>query len=256
MSDGARLTAAERPVTFAEPPEVSFDESRTDQASLTDAVLAQAVTPGSLFVETFRVLRAKVESIDERRRLRCIGVVAAGPGEGTTTAAMGLAVALTREGARRVLLLEAVLRKPVLENRLGLPPATGLADWLLEGARAPLPLRRIEPWGIFFLSGGAPYAEPAPLLESEGMARLLKTARRAFDFVVVDCPPLAPLADSLLIQDLLDGFLLVVRSRCTPRQLIVQAVSHLKPDRVQGVILNGDHEILGRYRSRGHPRQG
>jgi Mrp family chromosome partitioning ATPase len=234
---------------------VAFEEAGSEHAEVSDPVLAQTVAPGSLLVEKFRVLRAKLESIDEQRPLRCIGVVAAAAGEGTTTSALGLAVALARDGARRVLLIEVALRNPVLERLLGLSAATGLGDWLAQGASSPIALRRIEPWGVFLLSGGTPRADPTQLLESAAMAALLEAARAAFDFVVVDCPSLTPLADSVLIQDRLDGFVLVVRSRHGSRELILQGLSHLRPDRVQGVVFIDDYETLGRYLSRGRERQ-
>src|SRR6185436_12276515 len=96
-------------------------------------------------------------------RLRCLGVVAAAPREGATTTAVGLAVALAREGARRVLLVEAGLRQPALEGRLGLSAVPGLSDWLGAGTHAALPLRRLEPWGVYFLGAGTACPEPAPL---------------------------------------------------------------------------------------------
>jgi Mrp family chromosome partitioning ATPase len=252
VSDESRLSAVAPP---AGSEGVSFDVAGIESAAPPDPLLAWAPTPGFPLVEKFKVLRTKLESIDEARRLRCFGVVAAAAREGTTTIALGLAVSLAREGARRVLLIEGVLRRPVLEGRLGLSPAPGLSDWLANGASGPVPVRQIEPSGTFFLSGGAPQAEPAQLLESPAMAHLLEGARRAFDFTVVDCPPLLPLADSVLVQDLLDGFVLVVRSRFSTRDLILQAVSQLKPDRVQGVVFNDDHEVLARHRGRSGKRR-
>jgi Mrp family chromosome partitioning ATPase len=79
------------------------------------------------------------------------------------------------------------------------------------------------------------------------MARLIEAAKAAFDFVIIDCPPLMPVADAAILQDLLDGYLLVVRARTSPREAIQRAVSGLKPGRIQGVILNDCREILPSY---------
>ena len=248
------MNAIPAPVHDQTSEEVRFVESKPDSETLPDHLLAQAIGPGGRLVETFRVLRAKLEAIDERRGLRAIGVVAAGAGEGTTFAAVGLATALAREGARRVLLVEATLRRPTLEARLGLPCSSGLSDWLSGDGSEPVPIRRIGALGISLLSGGTASPEPAPLLESSGLKSLLRSARREFDFVVLDCPPLSRFADAVLIQDLVDGFALVVRSRLTPAEQILRAVSQLKPDRVQGVILNDLREILTRTLPRNLPR--
>ncbi len=240
------MTPLEAQAGGTSPGNVTLAETRTETAAPTDRGLVRALSPGSGFAETLRILRARVESLDAEQRFRRIGVVAAAAAEGTTLTALGLASALARGGARRVLLLEAVLRAPALESRLHLDTAPGLTDWLAQGGLGPVPLRRVEPWGFSLLAGGTANAEPASLLESGGLARLLEAAGRAFDFVVVDCPPLVPVADSVLIQDMLDGYLLVVRARRAPRERVLQAVSQLQPGRLRGVVFNDLREIFAR----------
>jgi Mrp family chromosome partitioning ATPase len=226
-----------------------FDGSRAEAGEVTDRALRQALAPGGRLVETLRVLRTRVEDLGRERPFRRIGVVSAQPGEGTTLTALGLAAALARGGARRVVLIEAGLRAPALEAVLHLSAAPGLSDWLAAGGDGPVCVRRVEPWGFSLVSGGKPRAEPAPLLESAHLRRLLEAAERAFEFVVVDCPPLLPAADSVLIQDLLDGFLLVVRARRAPREDLLRGISPVKPERLRGVVFNDLREILARSHS-------
>jgi Mrp family chromosome partitioning ATPase len=240
------MTGLETPTGATGRSHVSFDEARSETGTPSDRGLVQVLAPGSPLAETLLVLRARVESVDAQRRFRRIGVVAASAGEGTTLTALGLASALARGGSRRVLLLEATLRAPTLESQLQLATAPGLSDWLAAGGAGPVALRRVEPWGFSLLSGGTPCAEPAPLLESGHLSRLLEASARTFEFVVVDCPPLVPVADSVLIQDLLDGFMLVVRARRAPREQVLQAVSQLKPERLRGVVFNDLREIFAR----------
>jgi Mrp family chromosome partitioning ATPase len=249
------MTGIETPAGATDRGDVTFDETRNEFGTLTDRGLVQVLAPGSRLVETLRVLRAKVESLDAERRLRRIGVVAAAAGEGTTLTALGLASALGRGGSRRVLLLEAVLRAPTIESQLHLAAAPGLSDWLAGGGLGPVLLRRVEPWGFSLLTGGTPCAEPAPLLESGNLSRLLEAAGQAFEFVVVDCPPLVPVADSVLIQDLLDGYLMVVRARRVPREQVLQAVSQLKPERLRGVVFNDLREMFARSHPLGPDRR-
>jgi Mrp family chromosome partitioning ATPase len=222
----------------------------TVAAQIADPVLASWLVPEGPSFEVFRLLRAKLKSLEEQRPLRCLGVVSATRGEGASTLGLGLATALALDARQRVLVVEASLRAPSLERLLGLAAAPGLGEWLEASSSAPPPIRRIEPWGLFLLAAGAPVAAPAGPLGSARMAQLLSEARLAFDFVIVDCHALDASADTLILQDLVDGFLLVVRARHASRDTLRRAFSHLRADRVRGVILNDRQELLARWLDR------
>jgi capsular exopolysaccharide synthesis family protein len=230
-----------------------FDVAGSDvhTARLPPAILASN-SPAS---EEFRVLRSKVYAIGERRPFRCIGMVSASRGEGKTTVALGLAAILARAPGCRVLVIEADLRKPSIERYLGMSRSEGLVDWL-RGTVTHVPLRRVVPPKFCLLSAGrAPFDHPE-LLASERMVRILEAGRHEFDYVIVDCPPLIPVADTVILQDLLDGFLWVVRSRRAPRETLRKAAGQLKPERVQGIVFNDHHQILSRYESYGYGSYG
>jgi capsular exopolysaccharide synthesis family protein len=214
-----------------------------DLAPVPDAVTA----PSSPAAEEFRVLRAKVKALDDERPLRCIGIVSAAAGEGKSTMALGLAATLAQEPDRKILIIDCDLRKPALEKYLGLSHAAGLSEWL-QGRVAAVPVRRVEPQGFFLLGPGHAADHRPELLGSERMEKLLESARGIFDFIILDCPPLVPVADSVILQDLLDGFLFVVRARHSPRETVAKALSHLKADRVRGVIFNDHREVLPGYK--------
>jgi Mrp family chromosome partitioning ATPase len=205
-----------------------------------------ALTPGSTAAEDFRLLRTKIRGIAQERPFGCVGVVSATPGEGKTTIAIGLAAALADAADRRVLFVEADLRRPAAEEYLGLPRTPGLAEWL-DGSSVSIPLRRIAPLGFWLLSAGEAGLASQDALGAPRMAALLDACREQFDSVVVDCPPLAPVADSVMLQDSIDGFLLVVRARHAPRDVIQRAVSHLRPERVAGVVFNDQQEVFPGY---------
>jgi Mrp family chromosome partitioning ATPase len=88
------------------------------------------------------------------------------------------------------------------------------------------------------------------------MGALIGACQLSFGFIVVDCPPLSPVADAVAIEDLLDGFLLVVRARHTPRDAVERAVSRLKANRVQGIVFNDQPEILPSVHSSSYRRYG
>jgi Mrp family chromosome partitioning ATPase len=238
-------------VEFAAPAEADtrpvFDEASRVLPTRPEPVMAAVLHPGSSAWEELRMAAAKVRSFDPP--LRCLGLVSASPGEGKTTLAVGLATALAQEPGRRVLLLEADLRRPAIEGYLGLPAEQGVGDWLEETLGRRVPVRRLVPQGVFLLAGGRFGGRRPELLQSRRMPPLIAAARQCFDYVVVDCPPLGPVADSLMLQDLLDGFLCVVRARHTPLDLIQKGLERLKAAKVRGVIFNDHREMLaGSYK--------
>jgi len=213
----------------------------------------QALQPGSHLAEVFRLLRAKVRAIGEESPFRCLGLVSATPGEGKTTVALGLATAMAQESDRRVILVEADLRKRSLAGYLGLEPLAGLSDWLQDKVEGPVPVRRLGADGPYVLLGGLAEPTTPEVLSSDRMARLLQACRGYFDYVIVDCPPLTPVADAVLLQHLLDGLLVVVRARSTPREALVRAISNLDTSRVRGVVFNDYEELLsGAYKYSQH----
>jgi Mrp family chromosome partitioning ATPase len=250
----AEPPAGERLVpVFEELP--AFEEAagvEIDPGPVTRTVLDERSLPG----EQYRLLAARLKALGRDKRLRRIGVVSASLGEGKTTVSLGLARALAIERQRRVLLLEFDLRRPAVDRALGwAPPDMGLLQYLEGKGDVPL-LRRPSPGGFWVLSAGPALLETPEVLSSPRFARLLESADRVFDHVVVDCPPLLPVADAVVIQDLIDGFVFVVRSRHSPRETIQQAVSLLKPSAITGLVLNAHHDILPSYREYAYRRYG
>jgi capsular exopolysaccharide synthesis family protein len=248
-SDRDNAKTADFSIEFAAPEHEAapvFEELMRVVVSCPDPVLGSTLAVGSEVSEEFRILAARIRSLSRERPLRCFGVVSACPEEGKTTLAVGLAVALAQEPGRRVLLVEADLRRPSLEKYLGLNREFGVGDWL-EGTARRVAVRRIMPQGFFLLPAGRFPSRRPELLQSERMRALLELARGSFDAVILDCPPLVPVADSLLLQDLLDGFVFVVRARSSPLETVTGAMAQLKPDRVAAVVLNDQREPSPRY---------
>ncbi len=204
--------------------------------------------PLSIVGEEFRLLRVKVQTACEQRKIRCLAVVSALPGEGKSTVALGLAIAFAREPGRRILLAETDLRRPSISRNLGVAPFPGMGEWL-NGSLEHVPLRRVEPGGFFLLGPGEAALERPEGLGSSRMDSLLRSARETFDLVILDATPILPVADVTMMQDLVDGFLIVVRSRMTPRAAIHDAMGRITSDKVIGVVLNDHREYKGSYMS-------
>lgn len=196
--------------------------------------------------EQCRLLGTRLVALGRDKRLRRIGVVASSPGEGTTTVALGLARALSRDRHRRVLLLELDLRRPALDGELGLdPPAAGLLRYLAGKCDVPV-LRRSRPGGFWVLSAGGGGGAGEPVRSPARLSTLLRATDRVFDYVVADCPPLLEERDDLALPDHLDGFVFVVRSRHAERESIRQAATRLRPGLIVGVVLNAKRDVFGR----------
>jgi Mrp family chromosome partitioning ATPase len=101
--------------------------------------------------------------------------------------------------------------------------------------------------GCWVLSAGAGTFREPEILASPRVALLVEAASRSFDYVVVDCPPLVTVADAVLLQDHLDGFVFVVRERHAPREAVQRAASLLKDGSVLGTVLNAHREIIRSY---------
>jgi Mrp family chromosome partitioning ATPase len=205
--------------------------------------LQQAVLgSGHYLAEEFRFLAAKVAGL-AKERFTTIGVVSTGPSEGKTTVALGLAAALSRISEQRSLLLEADLRQPSIERYLGLPRAGGLSEFLAGRTQSVL-VRTVSPPGFAIIGAGRERLAKPELLGSDSMAALIGACQLSYGYVVVDCPPLDPVADAVALQDMVDGFLLVIRARRAPRAAIQRALSRLKENRVRGIVFNDQPEIL------------
>jgi len=229
------------------PPVFEESEGVTHQPK---GVAAAAVMARGAIFEQFRAIAARIRSLDAEKPLRCIGVVSAVAGEGKSTAALGLAAALG-QGAARVLLVEADVRRPVLSEYLGVAQTSGLAEWLL-GSQEPVSVQRVVLSRFFLLPAGleserfedGAFVEPG---EVDGMRVLIEEARRSFDFVIVDCPPLLPVADAMVLQSMVDGFVVVVRERHAPIESILYALDRVEAERLRGIVLNDHLEVLRRY---------
>jgi len=216
-------------------------------------VLSRFLAGNSGAAEQFRLVGVRLRALSRERQIRTLGVVSAAPGEGKTTVSIGIANSLAANGRERVLLLEADLRRPSLDQTLGLaPPAIGVRQHL-EGAKGPLVIRSLsENKGCWALSAGEGTLGDPDVLGSTRMASLLEAARRDFSYVVVDCPPLVPVADAIVLQDHVDGFVFVVRSRHAPRETVIRAMSLLRPNAILGIVFNAHHEIIPSYHTYGY----
>ncbi len=235
--------------------EVAFPEAEPVPATTRVPIVQSLQITSSVAGEEMRVLRAKLERISSSRGLHCVGVVSALPGDGKSTVSLGLAAAFAREKGRRILLIDADLRRSSVSQALGLANSPGLNDWL-DGAADEAPIHRVESGGFFVLAAGSSSLARPEDLCSPRMEALLKAARKSFDFVVIDTTPVLPVSDAIMLQPLVDGFLLVIRARHTPREAIIECLTRLRSDAILGMVLNDCQESRSSYRSVAYRKYG
>ncbi len=194
--------------------------------------------PRSPAAEAYRTLRTGVMAMARRRDLKVFAVVSPVQGEGKTTTAANLAVTLSHTDSR-VLVIGADLRRPSLHRYFQLENEMGLSDVLLGEVPLEEAIQAVSP-NLWVLVSGQPPARPAELLQSHRMAELLDRQRDRFDFILLDCPPVLGLADSMAIAPLADAMLLVAKAEKTKRGAIAHAVDQLGQvgAAVRGGVLN------------------
>ncbi len=224
-----------------------------EQDSLVPVVFVQ--DPRSLAAEAYRTIRTGILLSQAGEPPRTILVTSAQPSEGKTTSSINLAVSLAGNGSR-VILIDADLRRPSLHKGLGLPNTNkGLTEVLtgqtaIEAAIQPDIVRRLS-----IVTAGTIPPNPAELLGSKEMYKLIKSLEEVYDFVIIDSPPILAVTDSIVLSRYVDGVVMVVRGAMTPRRVVQDAKARLSGvgARLLGVILNdvnirgGDYYYYNKY---------
>jgi receptor protein-tyrosine kinase len=194
---------------------------------------------GSRSAEDYRQLRNNLQFLSVDEPPSVIMVSSALPSEGKTTLVVNLALALSDAG-RTVVVVEADLRRPKVTRYLALVGGVGLTNVLTASADLDEVLQRYGDAGMSVLGSGPLPPNPGELLGSTHMRALLDKLRSEYDFVLVDAPPLLPVADASGLAVHVDGVLLSIRYGSTRKEQVQQAVATVERvgARMLGVVLN------------------
>jgi capsular exopolysaccharide synthesis family protein len=201
-------------------------------------LLVAGLAPKSLAAEQYRSLRTRLAQAEGAGALRTVLVTSPQKGEGKSVTSANLALTMAQELQRRVVIVEADLRKPSLQHLFGLPSGPGLADYLAGAAELKDVMKFLPDHNLTVIPAGATPINPAELLGSTAMRRMLDHLRTRFDRVILDTPPVLPLADVAILAPLVDGSLMVVRAGFTPKPAIENALRAFDSSRLLGVVLN------------------
>lgn len=196
--------------------------------------------------EHFKQFRYRLKRLRQERALTSLLISSSIPQEGKTTTTVNLAAALAMT-SQRCLLIDADLRRPSVHAAMNLSPRPGLTEVLEGRLELSSVLRRVEPYGFFYLSAGGPAKSPLELLESARMQELTCELKSVFEWTLFDSPPLIPFADGHRVAGLCDATLLVVRDGFTPRDDLRRCISSLKGNFIAGIVLNGSADSTHDY---------
>jgi capsular exopolysaccharide synthesis family protein len=200
----------------------------------------------SLGAEKFRFLSVRLRQLQQTRPLKKLLITSTIPEEGKSMVSGNLAAVLSRKKQQKILLLEGDLRRPVLASRFGLGKLPGLTEWLHQEPAPITSIYRLEGLGLWFLPAGKPSDNPLELMQSGRLSALMDQLAAWFDWVIIDSPPVLPLADTSLWMRLADGILLVAREGVTQKKQLQKGLEILESSKLLGMVLNSssnsDHE--------------
>jgi capsular exopolysaccharide synthesis family protein len=234
---GATLGAAGSART---PEFVSIDIS----AARVEPHLVAVTQPRSGHAERFRSLRTRLLHAGERKKMQAFVITSAGIMEGKTLTAVNLSWLLAQTDGVRALLIDGDLRNPCCADYFGLDAPTGLSEVLGGEVSLADAIIRLEPAGLHLLPGGSARDDVAEMLSGPKFSAVLAEARKMFDYVIIDAPPLAVFTDATVLINRADSALIVARAGKTRSSALERVLAPVPRDRILGVILNGSDEQM------------
>ena len=188
-----------------------------------------------LAVEQYRRLAVTIHERRTQRGLKTLMVTSTLPNEGKTLTVVNLALTLAQSYRRRVLLIDADLRRPYIHEIFQVPNVRGLGD-VLASERAEMPLVEVSEHLALLPAGHAD--QPLERLTSGAMRTLLERCEASFDWVLLDAAPVGLTPDARVLAALTRAVLFVIAARSTPHLLVTRAIAELNPQYLVGTVLN------------------
>jgi capsular exopolysaccharide synthesis family protein len=187
--------------------------------------------------EQFRRLGGMLHHAQATNGMKTLMISSAAPNEGKTLTATNIALTLSESYRRKVLLIDGDLRRPSLDKIFQVPTVFGLSEALSSEPERSVSVVQISKT-LSLLPAGKPNPDPMSALTSDRMRRLVAEAAAAFDWVIIDTPPVGILTDANLLGSVVDSAVLVVRAGKTSAAEVQRAVQALGREKILGVVLN------------------
>jgi protein-tyrosine kinase len=192
---------------------------------------------GPACVEQYRRVAGILHHLQEQRGTKVLMVASARPGEGKTLTAANLGLTLSESYRRRVLLIDADLRRPSLNALFRLQNLGGLSEILKSTDQTPLRVMKLSEC-LSLLPGGQPDRDPMAGLTSGRMRQIIEQASASYDWVILDTPPVALQPDASLLAAMVEASIFVIAAGVTPSAVIQQAIQAIGREKIVGVVLN------------------
>lgn len=201
----------------------------------------------SLAAEKFRFLGVRLRQLQQHRPLKKVLITSSIPQEGKSTVAANLACALAQRTRQKTLLMDGDLRRPSVAKLFGLGKISGITEWL-RGDRGPVEsIYHLEEAGLWVLPAGEPPRNPLELMQSGRLSSLMEQLTAWFDWVVIDSPPVLPLADTSIWMRLADGILLIARQGATEKKQLKRGLEIIDQKKLLGALLNSSETLTNNY---------
>jgi capsular exopolysaccharide synthesis family protein len=204
--------------------------------------------PDSIAAEQYRILAMKVQQQCDATQAKTVMITSAAGGEGKSLTAINLAATLAASTDGTVLLIDADMRKPRMAEylKLSVPAARGFHNLLVHGGSdVEHYITKVK--DLFVIPGGISQTNPVSALSSPKARALFEELKNRFTYIVIDAPPILPIADSHILAGLTDKIVFVVRARQTPRELFQHAIEGFDASSLLGAVLNDVDYQRSRY---------
>ena len=210
--------------------------------------LITKINPKSPISEQYRTIRTNIQFASVENPIRSMIVTSSGPSEGKSTTTANLAIVYAQQG-KRVLLIDADLRKPTIHYTFRLDNLRGLSNVLVGERSLEEVVHESDVPGLDVVSCGPIPPNPSELLGSKKMRDMLDYAKDQYDIIMLDTPPVLAVTDAQILANFVDGSILVIRSGYTEIEAATKAKEALEPARAKllGTVLNGREKTASNY---------
>lgn len=203
--------------------------------------------PKSYYAEAFRTIKTNIKYSSADKHKKVLLVTSTEAGEGKSTISSNLALSLSQDN-KKVIIIDGDLRKPSVHKQFRISGSVGLTELLIGEQSLENIKHKINPYLDAIVSGHIP-PNPAELLASEEMEKLINKLREDYDYVIIDTNPIGLVADAQILSSKVDGVILVARYEKTKKENLLSCKKMI--DQVGGntigVVLNGIDEKRGKY---------
>lgn len=205
--------------------------------------------PQSVEAQVFKNLRTNILFPSAGKPPKSILVTSALPGEGKSFVCANLAISIAQGLEDHVLLIDADLRKPTIDNFFGIGQVPGLSEYLVGGEDVSKHFIKTTVQKLTVLPAGKPPHNPTELLTTQKMKALLNEVTRRYDdrHIIIDSAPPSLASETAVVAKYVDGIIMVVRAGKTPRSEITDVIKQLGKEKIVGIVLNHSDQFLKKY---------